>query len=76
MKIMPLTKDVCQELIVQGYNHFETKYDSAIYEFQNPKRIVTYEAVRNNMREVSDSIKHILDLVDNISIQYYVMFKN
>jgi hypothetical protein len=74
MKIMPLSYELCQQLLKMGYTHFVIKYDHDKSDYCVPKRIVTYEAIQSNLPALAGSIEYIMYLPENKIIQYYVMF--
>jgi len=75
MKIVPLSYELCKELLNMGYNQFVIKYDQA-NEMYSERRIVTYEAVRSSLHTMCGDIEQMMYLPVNEIVQYYVMFKD
>lgn len=47
MKLIPFSRDLCRDLIANGYSYFTIRYEGPRDEYEPRTRRVTYKALRN-----------------------------
>lgn len=73
MKLIPFSRDLCRDLIRDGYSHFAVRYGQPRDEYNNRNGKVTYKALRDKSMEPSISIAELMNEPDAASDECYIM---